>query len=106
MVAGEEGKTPGRVLLGGGPVVQVDLPLHMRAGWAPFNGSNGQVRHLALFFKEAASTEWGCCWEGCMICSTSQHGHVMPAMAATSTAIHHLYSSKTPLFSLLLTPMP
>lgn len=33
-----------RALLGGGPVTPVDIPASMRAGWAPFNGANGQVR--------------------------------------------------------------
>mmetsp|Transcript_25230 Transcript_25230/g.64097 ORF Transcript_25230/g.64097 Transcript_25230/m.64097 type:complete len:498 (-) Transcript_25230:369-1862(-) len=33
-----------RMLLGGGPVVQVDLPMHMRAGWAPFNQPGGQSK--------------------------------------------------------------
>lgn len=32
-----------RRLLGGGPDVQVEIPAHMRAGWAPFNGPDGQV---------------------------------------------------------------
>ncbi|GFH32224.1 MFS domain-containing protein, partial [Haematococcus lacustris] len=32
----------GRVLLGSGPVIELDLPANMLGGWAPFNGPNGQ----------------------------------------------------------------
>jgi hypothetical protein len=42
-VAEGEGNKTLRMLLGGGPAVQVDIPAHMRHGWAPFNGPGGQA---------------------------------------------------------------
>ncbi|GFH19154.1 glycerol-3-phosphate permease-like protein [Haematococcus lacustris] len=37
----------GRVLLGSGPVIELDLPANMLGGWAPFNGPNGQVMYIS-----------------------------------------------------------
>mmetsp|Transcript_37528 Transcript_37528/g.83540 ORF Transcript_37528/g.83540 Transcript_37528/m.83540 type:complete len:499 (+) Transcript_37528:190-1686(+) len=38
-----KGHASGRSLLGGGMDVAIQLPESMRAGWAPFNGPNGQA---------------------------------------------------------------